>query len=315
MSHRTNIASIAEVYRKHNFTLEKLFSEGTKVKFVQFRHSIKGYLFMLYINSKYDMSLTDKYNHINTPIIYDKDISAEDTNYEMSFGTELDEKYGSLCLDTSTLELNFTRFMSSVKFHKNVGLFIMTEFTINHITSDNLRKYKPASSNNRNIVIIPVISIEEIVNWTNRTELMLENMVPNLFMKLGEINRRHSTTVLSLREALNDFEKVKAKYDLKIIALQNDHKKYTNQLNDTTSKIQRLEREYQINTSEVAQQQNTEHLLETLHTNKRKLFIKISDLNEQIGTYYIFMDEIVSKSHKCMEQLAKLIENMSNHIS
>lgn len=310
-SHKLHIDKIAEILKKKDFRLERIFSEGNLVKYIIFRHVSKGFQFVLYICSKYEVEFVQKYDSINTAIIYEDDEDENTHNdYELLFGSYLDNTYSSLSLNTSVTQLNFKRFMRSVSFNKNYGLFILTQYSLSHVTYNRIRKFKPSASHQKWISTLPVISIEELVNWTTLTVQTLENMVEKLWGLLNDINVKHASTLISLKDSLNTLEQSKTKYDLKNIELKSEYKKLLSLIIDINSKMDKNKVELNSTTNELRKQALEDKLTE-FEKQRRLLFKQKSELESEINTYHIFMDEIVYRSHLCLSQLNDLISNIS----
>lgn len=313
-SYTLQLEKIIEILKKKDFRIEKLYSEGDLVKYLLFRHFTKGFQFILYICSKYTLKLIPKYEGINVSIIYEEDIDEHShSDYELLFGSYLDNTYSSLSLNASVTQLDFKRFMKSVSFNSNFGLFILTEYSLNHISHNRIRKYRPSSSHQRYICTLPLISIEELVNWTTLTVQTLETMVEKLWNLLTDINVKHASTMLTLKDSLNTLETSKTKYDVKNIELKSEHKRLLNTIYELNQKIEKMKSEY-TTSSNVLRKQTIEEKLDVLEKQRRQLFTRKSELECEINTYYIFMDEIIYRSHLCLKQLNDLIQNTSGFL-
>jgi len=313
-SHTLSIDRIIEILKKKEFRFEKLFSEDRDIKYIIFRHVSKGFQFALYISSKYTVELIHKYEGVNISLIHEEDLDENSTNeYELLLGNYLDNTYNSLSLNASVAQLNFKRFMRSVSFNKNYGLLFLTQYSFNHITYNRVRKYKPASSFSKHINVIPVLSIEELINWTTLTHQTLETMIEKLWTLLTDINVRHASTIISLKDSLNTLETSKIKYDVKNIELKTEYKKIQNQISDISSNIAKLKAERNsVNADNVLKKQAIEEKISEFEKQRRILFSKKTDLEIEINTYHIFMDEIIYRSNVCLTQLNNLIQSISN---
>lgn len=315
-THSLHIDKICETLIKKEFKLEKIYSENTSIKYLIFRHIVKGFQFVLYVSSKYEVLLNEKLDSINTMIIHESDEDEHtnyNNNYELMFGSYLDNTYNSLSLNTQITPLDFRRYMKSVSFNKNYGLFILTQFCLTHITYNRIRKYKPSISTLKHISNLPVISIEEIINWTSITSQTLENMIEKLWSLLQDINTKHASTISSLKDSLNTLESNKNKYDLKSIDLKTEYKKLINNINEVNNEIKKYNTEKNTNPNVHRQQTIQEQLMKN-EMQLKKLFVRRTELENEINTYQLFMDEIIYRSHVCLSQLNDLITNISTFL-
>lgn len=311
-----SVEMIEEMFRlKHNSTLERIFSEGVSVKYIQFRHNTIGYPFCLYIGSKYDVPLQQQYDELNTHIVYEDDEEDKHKNddYELLFGSYIDNTYNSLRLDTKITQLDFKRFMKSVSFNKNFGLLVLTQYSLLHIRSDIIYKYKPTLTTFKFISTVPVISIEELVNWTSMTSLTLENMVNKLWSNLTDLNVKHASTMILLKDSLQTLEANKTRYDTKNISLKVELRKLLASIDAVNREISQNKQLLQVTTDELRCQAISEKNTR-LELKLKNLFFQRSELENEINTYHILMDEIVYRSHGCLMQLNELISTISKYV-
>lgn len=294
--------------------LERLFTEGNEVKYILLRHTEKGFLFAIYISSKYEVRFSERFMDCNVGITFieDEDDTKKHSEYELLFGSYMDNSYSSLSLDTPVTQLNFNRFMKSVSFNPNFGLFIVSQYNLSHIRSSGIYKYTPATRYSKHICTVPVISVEEIASWSPAKMQVVENMVEKLWTLLTEISVRHASTMATLKESLNALEKNKAKYDAKRTVLRTDYRKCVSEIEEIGLAMSQVKLER--DTEDPLKLQALNQKMANLETKRKRLFLRRTELENELNTHHILLDEIVYRSHICLTQLNDLTQNISKFL-